>query len=167
MSKVKDIVLQLSGLYKIYGKKLENEIKTGDIPNHIALILDGNRRWAKRHLEISKKGHWKGADAVENLLDWCEEFNIKIVTLYALSAENLERKNEELDYLYDLIYKRLEKLYNDPRIHKNKMRVKAIGTIELLPESIKEVLGRLDKVTKNYDKHFLNIAIAYLSLIHI
>ena len=51
MSKVKDIVLQLSGLYKIYGKKLENEIKTGDIPNHIALILDGNRRWAKRHLE--------------------------------------------------------------------------------------------------------------------
>ena len=47
MSKVKDIVLQLSGLYKIYGKKLENEIKTGDIPNHIALILDGNRRWAK------------------------------------------------------------------------------------------------------------------------
>ena len=55
MSKVKDIVLQLSGLYKIYGKKLENEIKTGDIPNHIALILDGNRRWAKRHLEINKK----------------------------------------------------------------------------------------------------------------
>ena len=55
MSKIKDIILQLSGLYKIYGKKLENEIITGDIPNHIALILDGNRRWAKRHLEIKKK----------------------------------------------------------------------------------------------------------------
>tara|TARA_B110000008_G_scaffold23363_1_gene21143 strand:- start:206 stop:997 length:792 start_codon:yes stop_codon:yes gene_type:complete len=161
MSKVKDIVLQLSGLYKIYGKKLENEIKTGDIPNHIALILDGNRRWAKRHLEINKKGHWKGADAVENLLDWCEEFNIKIVTLYALSAENLERKDSELDDLYELIRMRLEKLYNDPRIHRCKMRVKAIGRIELLPESIKEVLTRLDKVTKNYDNHFLNIALAY------
>ena len=90
-----------------------------------------------------------------------EEFNIKIVTLYALSAENLERKDSELDDLYELIRMRLEKLYNDPRIHKNKMRVKAIGTIELLPESIKKVLGRLDEVTKNYDKHFLNIAIAY------
>ena len=89
---MKDIILQLSGLYKIYGKKLETEIKTGDIPNHIALILDGNRRWAKQNLEINKKGHWQGADAVENLLDWCEEFDIKIVTLYALSAENLDKK---------------------------------------------------------------------------
>ena len=161
MSKIKDIILQLSGLYKIYGKKLESEIKTGDIPNHIALILDGNRRWAKRHLEINKKGHWKGADAVENLLDWCEEFNIKIVTLYALSAENLDRKDSELDDLYELIRMRLEKLYNDPRIHRCNMRVKAIGRIELLPESIKEVLTRLDNATKNYDNHFLNIALAY------
>ena len=149
MSKIKDIILQLSGLYKIYGKKLEAEIKTGDIPNHIALILDGNRRWAKRHLQINKKGHWQGADAVENLLDWCEEFDIKIVTLYALSAENLDRKDEELDDLYELIRMRLEKLYNDPRIHRCKMRVKGIGRIELLPESIKEVLTRLDNVTKN------------------
>ena len=98
---------------------------------------------------------------MENLLDWCEEFDIKIITLYVLSAENLDRKNDELDYLYELIHKRLEKLYNDPRIHKNKMRVKAIGTIELLPESIKDVLRRLDESTKNYTNHFLNIAIAY------
>ena len=73
----------------------------------------------------------------------------------------MDRQNDELDYLYELIHKRLEKLYNDPRIHRNKMRVKAIGTIELLPESIKEVLRRLDESTKNYTNHFLNIAIAY------
>ena len=78
-----------------------------------------------------------------------------------LSAENLDRQNEELDYLFDLIQTRLEKLYNDPRIHKNQMRVKAIGRIELLPDSIKDVLSRLDNVTKEYDNHFLNIAIAY------
>ena len=73
----------------------------------------------------------------------------------------MDRQNDELDYLYELIHKRLEKLYNDHRIHKNKMRVKAIGTIELLPESIKDVLRRLDESTKNYTNHFLNIAIAY------
>jgi len=140
---------------------LENEIQNGDIPNHVALILDGNRRWAKIHLTMPKKGHWKGADAVENLLDWCEEFNIKIVTLYALSAENLDRQDDELDNLYELIRMRLEKLYNDPRIHRNKMRVKAIGRIELLPYSIKEVLKKLDDATINYDNHFLNIALAY------
>ena len=110
---------------------------------------------------MPKEGHWKGADSVENLLDWCEEFDIKIITLYALSAENLDRDDEELGYLYKLIRMRLEKLFNDPRIHRNKMRVKAIGRIELLPESIKEILKRLDDATKNYDKHFLNIALAY------
>ena len=161
MNKIKDTAFQLSGLYRIYSKRLENEIQNGDIPNHIALILDGNRRWAKRHLSMPKKGHWKGADAVENLLDWCEEFDIKIVTLYALSAENLERKDEELEYLYELIRMRLEKLFNDPRIHRDKMRVKGIGRIELLPESIKKILGQLDEATKNYNRHFLNIALAY------
>ena len=53
------------------------------------------------HLTMPKTGHWKGADAVENLLDWCEEFDIKIVTLYALSAENLDRKDEELEHIYE------------------------------------------------------------------
>jgi tritrans,polycis-undecaprenyl-diphosphate synthase [geranylgeranyl-diphosphate specific] len=131
------------------------------MPKHVAIILDGNRRWAKRNLKIAKKGHFRGADAVENLLDWCEEFDIKIITLYVLSAENLDRKNDELDYLFELIQARLEKLYNDPRIHKNQMRVKAIGRIELLPDSIKDVLRRLDNVTKDYNNHFLNVAIAY------
>lgn len=161
MNKVKDTVFQLSGLYKIYSKKLESDIRQGDIPNHVALILDGNRRWAKRHLAMTKAGHWKGADAVENLLDWCEQLDIKIITLYALSAENLNRKDDELEYLYELIRMRLEKLYNDPRIHNNKMRVVGIGRIELLPESIKKVLKKLDEATKGYDNHFLNIALAY------
>ncbi len=110
---------------------------------------------------MTKVGHWRGADAVENLLDWCEQLDIKIITLYALSAENLDRNDEELEHLYELIRLRLEKLYKDPRIHRNKMRVKGIGRIELLPESIKDVLQRLDDATKGYDDHFLNIALAY------
>ena len=161
MSKIKDLIFQLSGIYKIYGKRLEKEIQRGDIPNHVAVILDGNRRWAERHLTVPREGHWKGADSVENLLDWCEELDIKIITLYALSAENLERKDEELEYLYELIHRRLEKLFNDSRIHRNRMRVKAIGSIELLPDSIKQVLKKLDNATKEYDDHFLNIALAY------
>jgi len=95
------------------------------------------------------------------LLDWCEQLDIKIITLYALSAENLNRQDEELDYLYDLIRMRLEKLYDDPRIHKNRMRVKGIGRIELLPDSIKKILQKLDDSTKRYEDHFLNIALAY------
>lgn len=153
--------MNFAGLYKIYSNKLEKEIRNGNLPNHIAIILDGNRRWAKRNLILKEDGHFHGADAVENLLDWCEELGIKIITLYVLSAENLYRDDDELHYLYDLIKTRLEKLYNDPRIHRNRMRVKAIGRVEILPESLKEVLNRLDQATKNYDNHYLNIAIAY------
>ncbi len=123
--------------------------------------MDGNRRWAKRHLAMTKVGHWRGADAVENLLDWCEQLDIKIIALYALSAENLDRNDKELEHLYELILIRLEKLYRDPRIHRNKMRVMGIGRIELLPKSIKEILQKLDDATKGYDSHFLNIALAY------
>ncbi len=110
---------------------------------------------------MTKIGHWKGADAVENLLDWCEQLDIKIITLYALSVENLNRNDRELQHLFELIRLRLEKLYKDPRIHKNKMRVKGIGRIELLPEPIKEILQKLDQATRGYDNHFLNIALAY------
>jgi len=161
MEKIKDFAFQVSGLYKIYSRKLESDVKQGDIPNHLALILDGNRRWARRHLSMAKQGHWKGADAVENLLDWCEEFDIKIITLYALSAENLDRPDDELDYLFELIQKRLEKLYNDPRIHRRRMRVKGIGRTDLLPDSIRDVLKRLDEATRDYDGRFLNVALAY------
>jgi len=131
------------------------------MPKHIAIILDGNRRWAKRNLIMKIDGHFRGADAVEKLLDWCEELNIKIITLYVLSAENLNRKDDELGYLYELINERLHKLYNDPRIHKNRMKVKAIGSIELLPDFLKDILSKLEETTKDYDGHYLNIAIAY------
>lgn len=131
------------------------------MPNHVAIILDGNRRWANRNLILKVEGHFKGADAVEKLLDWCEELNIKIITLYVLSSENLDRENEEVKYLYELINTRLQKLYNDPRIHKNKMHVKAIGRVELLPQFLRDILSKLEETTKNYDNHYLNIAIAY------
>lgn len=151
----------MGGFYSLYSKRLESDIQNGEMPKHIAIILDGNRRWAKRNLIMKIDGHFRGADAVEKLLDWCEELNIKIITLYVLSAENLNRKDGELDYLYDLINERLHKLYNDPRIHKNRMKVKAIGSIELLPDFLREILNKLEEVTKDYDNHYLNIAIAY------
>ncbi|HLE34646.1 MAG TPA: polyprenyl diphosphate synthase, partial [Nitrososphaerales archaeon] len=121
----------------------------------------GNRRWAKRHLYLPKVGHYRGADRVEDLIDWCNELGIKIITLYALSTENLERKDEELEYIFDLIEQRLNKLLVDPKLHKFRMNVRAIGRIELMPERITSVLKKLEEVTRNYDNIYLNIAIAY------
>ena len=161
MGRLRDAMLRHSGLYDIYARRLEKEISRGDIPGHIGVILDGNRRWAKKQIVGEGIGHFRGADAVENLLDWCEELGIRIVTLYVLSAENLNREDEEISHLYELIKERLHKLYKDPRIHRNKMRVRAIGRSELLPQSIRDILGKLDEATKGYERRYLNIAMAY------
>ncbi len=79
-----DIIMNISGLYRFYAKRLEKEVVKGDRPNHVAIVLDGNRRWAKRNLVMREQGHFKGADTVEDLLDWCEEFDIKIITTMIL-----------------------------------------------------------------------------------
>ena len=158
---MRDALLRYSGLYNVYARRLERDIRHGDIPGHIAVILDGNRRWARKRILAQRSGHFRGADAVENLLDWCEELDISIITLYVLSAENLARDDGELEDLYGLIEERLRKLYEDPRIHRNKMRVRAIGRIELLPEPIRDIISELDKATAGYDRRYLNVAMAY------
>ena len=161
MASLRDLILRYSGLYDAYARRLEHEIRRGDIPGHIAVILDGNRRWAKKRVVLEGAGHRHGADAVESLLDWCEDLGIQIVTLYVLSAENLSRKDDELLRLFELIKARLWKLYNDPRIHRNRMRVRAIGRTEMLPGDMQDVLEKLDRATKKYSRRYLNIAVAY------
>lgn len=161
MGRMRDAMLRYSGLYNVYARRLERDIRHGDIPGHIAVILDGNRRWARKHILGQRSGHFHGADAVENLLDWCEELDIPIITLYVLSAENLSRDDGELEYLYGLIGERLRKLYEDPRIHRNRMRVRAIGRIGLLPGHIRDIISDLDKATAGYDRRYLNVAMAY------
>jgi tritrans,polycis-undecaprenyl-diphosphate synthase [geranylgeranyl-diphosphate specific] len=147
--------------YRFYERKLESQIKQDRLPEHVAIILDGNRRWAKYHFLANKGAHAIGADKAEQLLTWIYDLRIKITTLYVLSIENLERDKKELDNIFDLLGIKLEKLYNDSRIHERQMKIKAIGNIDALPKSIKEILFKLEKETNHYDLTFLNIAIAY------
>lgn len=147
--------------YRLYERKLESQIKQDRLPEHVAIILDGNRRWAKYHFLANKGAHAIGADKAEQLLTWIYDLRIKITTLYVLSIENLERDKKELNDIFELLGLKLEKLYTDSRIHERQMKIKAIGNIGSLPESIKEILFKLEKETNHYDLTFLNIAIAY------
>jgi tritrans,polycis-undecaprenyl-diphosphate synthase [geranylgeranyl-diphosphate specific] len=147
--------------YRLYERKLESQIKQDRLPEHVAIILDGNRRWAKYHFLANKGAHTIGADKAEQLLTWIYDLRIKITTLYVLSIENLERDKKELNDIFELLGIKLEKLYNDSRIHERQMKIKAIGNIDALPESLKEILFKLEKETNHYDLTFLNIAIAY------
>ncbi|MEM2856839.1 MAG: polyprenyl diphosphate synthase [Candidatus Nitrosocaldaceae archaeon] len=154
-------ILNALGIYKYYQHYLLKEINKGEIPKHIAVILDGNRRWAKKNTYMQKIGHERGADRVEELIDWCRELGIKIITIYGLSTENLEKRHEEIDYLFELMENRLNKLLNEEKLHKYRMRVTGIGKLELLPQSLQNVIQKLEEVSKNYDNIYFNIAIAY------
>ncbi len=131
------------------------------MPEHVAVILDGNRRWAAGHALPSILGHEKGAKTGEEFLNWALDLDIKTVTVYAFSTENYRRKDNEVQEVLNLIGNQLKLLETNPRLHENRVRVKALGRTELLPNSLREILGKIEKVTSNYDQHYLNIAIAY------
>jgi tritrans,polycis-undecaprenyl-diphosphate synthase [geranylgeranyl-diphosphate specific] len=156
-----DLMFKFSGFYKIYERWLESQISKDDLPNHIAIILDGNRRWAKYHYFGLDRAHFVGAEKAEELLNWIYDLEIKITTVYVLSNENLERENDELNNIYNLLCKKLEKLREDNRIHKRKMKIKAIGNVELLPKNLQHILKILEDETSDYNSMFLNIAVAY------
>ncbi len=131
------------------------------MPNHIGIILDGNRRWARRNSLRNKLTYTIGAERVEQMMDWSLDLGIQSITLYVLSTENLERTSNELGDLFDVIEERLWNLCYDERLVKHQIRVKAIGELETLPYRIREIIKRLEEKTSHYSNHYLNIAIAY------
>jgi tritrans,polycis-undecaprenyl-diphosphate synthase [geranylgeranyl-diphosphate specific] len=153
--------LRYLGAYRLYENRLKAQVKGDDIPGHIGIILDGNRRWAQNQGVIRGLGHEEGANRAEELLDWCHELGIKTVTLYVLSTENLDRTPEELTELFKLIEARLNRLLSDERIVRYKVKVRAIGHFDLLPESIVNLLAAIEKKTADYSDHYLNIAVGY------
>jgi len=153
--------LSTLGVYRIYEKWLFDQIKSQPKPEHIAIILDGNRRWAQDHSMDPNVGHYYGADKTEKVLRWCLDLGVKTITFYAFSTENFSRSPEEVEELMSLFEGKLQEILEDEDIRKYKVRVKAIGRINQLPENLQEMITKVEESTKNYDQHFLNLAIAY------
>ncbi|HDD66611.1 MAG TPA: di-trans,poly-cis-decaprenylcistransferase [Nitrososphaeria archaeon] len=153
--------LRLLGIYKIYEKWLEKTIEKGEAPAHIAIIMDGNRRWAMERGLEPWLGHRFGAKKLEEVIRWCLELGIKVVTFFALSTENLKRDKRELEELFKLFKEKLEEQLNGDLLHRNRIRIKVIGKKELLPDDLRNLLERLEEATKGYDNLFVNLAVAY------
>jgi tritrans,polycis-undecaprenyl-diphosphate synthase [geranylgeranyl-diphosphate specific] len=128
---------------------------------HVAIILDGNRRFAKNLLKEPWKGHEDGANTVEKLLDWCDELKINQITLYALSIENLKRSEKEVEYLMKILEKELGKLKEDKRLSERKIKIHFIGKRELLGKEFQILMNDIEKETENNNRFFINFAIAY------
>ncbi len=154
--------MSLAGiLYGSYEALLANEIRDKPVPSHVAIIMDGNRRFAKKHGMAQYYGHFRGADTTEKVLDWSFDLGIKQLTVYAFSTENFERSDAEKKRLFELIGLKFDKICSDERTHKRRMRVRIIGNIDLLPSSLKSSAKRAEEITKNYDGVYLNVALAY------
>ncbi|MBW3010674.1 di-trans,poly-cis-decaprenylcistransferase [Candidatus Woesearchaeota archaeon] len=130
-------------------------------PEHIAIILDGNRRFAKKLMQQPWKGHEWGAGKVRKVCDWAREVGIKKLTLWGFSTDNFNRPKREFDYIIKVFDKEIEFLLNDPEIEKNKINIKFIGRIEMFPEFLQKKMKELTEKTKDNSNFQIYIALAY------
>lgn len=130
------------------------------IPFHLGIIIDGNRRWAKKKGLPFFEGHRKGLDNVQKIGDYCKKKGIKILTLYTFSTENWKRSKKEVNYLMRLLKESLNKK-NLQELHGKKIKLQIIGQKERLPKFLQERIKEAEQLTKNNKERILNLAISY------
>ncbi len=143
----------------LYERLLRRELS--ETPSHVAVIQDGNRRYAKRRGREQTEGYHEGAVTTEALLNWCDELGIEEVTLYAFSTENFERPPDQQEVLFDLITEKLREFADADRVHEAEVRIRAVGDTDRLPERVQEAIDYADRRTAGYDSLHLNVALAY------
>ncbi len=134
-------------------------IDTSKLPKHIAIIMDGNGRWAKQKGKLRVFGHKNGVKAVRDTIEGAAEIGIKVVTLYAFSTENWNRPKHEVDVLMNLLVSSLKKELK--LLQDNNIKLQAIGNLEKLPKKAQKELNEVITITKNNTHLILNLAISY------
>lgn len=152
----------LKPLYSLYEWYLSRNLRSENMPHHVAIIMDGNRRFSRIQGDMNPiEGHKKGVSTLEKVLDWCVDLGIEIVTIYAFSIENFNRPPEEVKGLMQLFKHNFETIAQNKRIHRNEVKLKAVGKLELLPEDVREAIKSAEESTSKYNKRQVNIAIGY------
>lgn len=148
-------------VYRLYEKTLAAEIKSRPIPNHIGIILDGNRRASKKLGINYELGYELGAEKLEEVLTWCWELDVKVVTCWVFSTENFSRPKEQVESIMHLAKEYLHKIRNDKRIKQNKVKIKVIGRLNMLPENLQNEIKLTEEATEDNENFVLNICMAY------
>ena len=149
-------------LYRLYEWYITRGLKPEKMPKHVAIIMDGNRRYSKLQGNMDVvKGHEIGVDTLEKVLDWSIELGIEIITVYAFSTENFNRPEHEVEGLMKLFVKNFKRLVDHEKIHRNEVKVKVVGRTDLIPESVRDAIQEAEDATAHYNKRLFNIAIGY------
>ena len=154
--------LLLSPIYRLYERDLDRQVRIEPMPRHIGLILDGNRRYGRKARVVDPhEVYMAGANKLDELLEWCVALKIPAITLWVLSTENLKRPREEVTGILSAVGKKLTLLANDHQIHNERIRVRAVGRLELLPQTTLTAIRAAAEATRDYDGMQLTIAAAY------
>ncbi|MCS7144073.1 MAG: polyprenyl diphosphate synthase [Archaeoglobaceae archaeon] len=148
-------------IYKLYERRLLRTISKRDIPKHIAIIMDGNRRFAKKKGLAELMGHEFGSKKAEEVLEWCWELGVNMLTLYAFSTENFSRSEVEKSNIFQIFERELKRLLNDKKTYERQVKVKIVGRRGLLPENIQRLISEVEKATEKHENCYLNVAVAY------
>ncbi|TGA89403.1 isoprenyl transferase [Streptomyces sp. MZ04] len=143
-------------VYGLYARRVEGRLDHDQVPKHIGVILDGNRRWAKASGGTTEQGHQAGAYKIEEFLGWCAETDVEVVTLWMLSTDNFDRPEAELNPLLGIIEDTVRSLAADGR-----WRVHHVGTMDLLPAPTQIVLKEAEQATDGNSGIIVNVAVGY------
>src|SRR5690625_1025926 len=147
---------RLGLLYDLYERRLVKRLQGRSLPAHVGVMLDGNRRWARMAGLDTAQGHQAGAERIADLLTWCEEFDVEVVTLWMLSTDNLHREQREIKDLLRIIADAVDDLSRSRR-----WRLQMVGDLALLPESMSQRLRKAEEHTKDIAGMHINIALGY------
>ena len=147
--------------YQTYEKRLLKEVKEHEVPHHVAVIMDGNRRFAKGFGLTPTEGHLKGKDKLEEVLDWCMELGVKVLTVYAVSTDYFVRDDGEVDSLMQMFEEYFYRLGKDERGHRHGIKVRVLGQSDLLPEGVNKAIEFAENATADYSNFYYNLATAY------
>lgn len=148
-------------LYRLYEERLLAHVLQRSMPRHLGLIQDGHRRYAREAGLSNSSGYALGAAKAEEVLSWCAELKIPMVTLWWLSTENLDRQPEEVRAVLDVIEDKLAEWVAGGLAERLEIRVRPIGKLDLVPASVLQVLQRAETATRQHDRMLLNVGVGY------
>ena len=147
---------------RVRANRLKDRIVLSELPKHVSIIMDGNRRFAWNKSSPVGLGHSEGKEKLKEVMDWVLDLGIPYFTVYALSTENItEREDDELDVLYDLYVSGLHEISEDSRIHDRGVRVQVVGRLGMLPKRVRDAISHAEEVTSQYSDFTFTVCLAY------